>query len=35
MLSDEEFATSLSDVFGLTFTDEELATLVAAPRGVG
>ena len=34
-LSDEEFATSLSEVFGLTFTDEELATLVAAPRGVG
>jgi N-hydroxyarylamine O-acetyltransferase len=34
-LSDEEFATSLSDVFGLTFTDEELATLVAAPRGAG
>ncbi len=34
-LTDEEFATSLSEVFGLTFTDEELATLVAAPRGVG
>ena len=34
-LTDEEFATSLSDVFGLTFTDEELATLVAAPRGAG
>jgi N-hydroxyarylamine O-acetyltransferase len=34
-LTDEEFATSLSEVFGLTFTDEELATLVAAPRGAG
>jgi len=34
-LTDEEFAVALSEVFGLTFTDEELATLVAAPRGVG
>ncbi len=35
MLTDDEFAVALSEVFGLTFTDEELATLVAAPRGVG
>jgi N-hydroxyarylamine O-acetyltransferase len=34
-LTDEEFAVALSEVFGMTFTDEELATLVAAPRGVG
>jgi N-hydroxyarylamine O-acetyltransferase len=34
-LTDEEFAVALSEIFGLTFTDEELATLVAAPRGVG
>jgi N-hydroxyarylamine O-acetyltransferase len=30
-LTDEEFAAVLSEVFGLTFTDDDLATLVAAP----
>jgi N-hydroxyarylamine O-acetyltransferase len=35
MLTDEEFAIALSEVFGLIFTDDELATLVAAGRGVG
>lgn len=34
-LTDEEFAAVLSEVFGLTFTDGELAVLVAAPAGVG
>jgi N-hydroxyarylamine O-acetyltransferase len=32
-LTDEEFATALSEVFGLTFTGDELAALVAAPAG--
>jgi N-hydroxyarylamine O-acetyltransferase len=32
-LTDAEFATILTDVFGLTFTGEELATLTAAPTG--
>lgn len=32
-LDDSEFAAALTDVFGLTFTDAELAALVAAPAG--
>jgi N-hydroxyarylamine O-acetyltransferase len=32
-LTDEEFATALTEVFGLTFTDDDLATLTAAPAG--
>lgn len=32
-LADEEFAVALDDIFGLTFSDDELATLVAAPTG--
>jgi N-hydroxyarylamine O-acetyltransferase len=28
---DTEFAAALTDVFGLTFTDAELAALIAAP----
>jgi len=32
-LSDAEFAAALSEVFGMTFTDDELAALVAAPAG--
>jgi N-hydroxyarylamine O-acetyltransferase len=32
-LSDAEFAAALAGVFGLTFTEEELATLIAAPTG--
>jgi N-hydroxyarylamine O-acetyltransferase len=32
-LTDEEFATALTEVFGLTFTDDDLATLTAAPTG--
>lgn len=34
-LTDGEFAAALNEVFGMTFTDDELATLVAAPLGVG
>jgi N-hydroxyarylamine O-acetyltransferase len=30
-LTDEEFATALTTTFGLTFTDDDLATLTAAP----
>ena len=30
-LTDEEFAAALTEVFGLTFTDDDLATLAAAP----
>jgi N-hydroxyarylamine O-acetyltransferase len=30
-LTDEEFAAALTEVFGLTFTDDDLATLTAAP----
>jgi N-hydroxyarylamine O-acetyltransferase len=33
-LTDAEFAAALSEIFGLTFTDDELAALVAAPTGV-
>jgi len=33
VLTDAEFAAALLDVFGLTFTGTELATLVAAPTG--
>jgi hypothetical protein len=29
-LTDDEFAAALTDVFALTFTDRELAILVAA-----
>jgi len=32
-LTDEEFAAALGEVFGLTFTSEELTALVAAPSG--
>lgn len=32
-LTDAEFAAALSEIFGLTFTDDELAALVAAPAG--
>jgi N-hydroxyarylamine O-acetyltransferase len=32
-LTDAEFAAALGDVFGLSFTAQELATLVAAPTG--
>jgi N-hydroxyarylamine O-acetyltransferase len=32
-LTDAEFAAALSEVFGMTFTDDELAALVAAPTG--
>jgi N-hydroxyarylamine O-acetyltransferase len=32
-LTDAEFAAALSDVFGLSFTTQEVATLVAAPTG--
>jgi N-hydroxyarylamine O-acetyltransferase len=32
-LTDEEFAAALTEVFGLTFTDDDLATLTAAPTG--
>lgn len=34
-LTDDEFAAALSEVFGLAFTDDELAALVAAPTGIG
>jgi hypothetical protein len=30
-LSDDEFATALTGAFGMTLTDDELATLIAAP----
>jgi N-hydroxyarylamine O-acetyltransferase len=32
-LTDEEFAAAVTEVFGLTFTDDDLATLTAAPTG--
>jgi N-hydroxyarylamine O-acetyltransferase len=32
-LTDDEFATALTEVFGLTFSDDDLATLIAAPTG--
>ena len=32
-LTDTEFAAALADVFGLAFTEAELAALVAAPTG--
>jgi len=30
-LTDDEFAAALTEVFGLTFSDDDLATLIAAP----
>jgi N-hydroxyarylamine O-acetyltransferase len=33
-LSDDEFAAALTDIFGLTFTEPELAALIAAPAGL-
>jgi N-hydroxyarylamine O-acetyltransferase len=32
-LTDEEWAAALTEVFGLTFSDDDLATLTAAPTG--